>query len=647
MIIPHMYQTLEEAINQSVENMNCVLQNENKTISLTGQDRFTFFLHWGNSYQNSMNCYSKSGFFGDQLSSTPEFKINYRSAILSNYNNHIKNLYDDFGIIGERRFYHVRWEGYTSATETEDYSQKYDVFFIEGQNASYNTLADSWGDIIYLRFFQIPTINNDGVNSFRGETFYPIKNEQEEFYWIYTQEKKYSNVIIGRPNLFLTDPDIIFNFAKGKYKAYVKTSLTSESYYSSNSFKFENSSDNLIPDTYAKSYICSYMEIHEGTLQPKTKSYNSFEPYIINQGTVNGLSYIFYGADYEDSNQYRLCVITGTQTSVNSSYPWNNSDIKCHNLVIYVDAKLIDMSHMFRGYDNTIKEVIFGAHAKFQIPINCNSAFRGFTEYGNGLCYVRSIYKYNKKHKIYPSDASYMFADNDMPFDSYFGKDNSIFLVETVDLTFCQNVSYMFKNYHAYPNFYYPGTISNLWSTTSVQGLFYNANVENVGISPKGIIEISRTSQYERYGSVTDLSYLYYGNTNSPTITSFNFNNPENISHVFEGCTSIQTVYFNLGIGGAISSIEPVATIQLKNLNSAFKNCTNLKTVSFEGVRIIAGTDSASYDGDTFTGCTNLNKLTCPKEVLDGVQIPLPHTMYDKNNNAYDYLVGGNLVLTK
>ena len=623
--MPSIYNSIEEALAVDVQLLDCLQYHQEGSLDINVFEKAEWWNDGTGAQFTSFICNDNSGLFSAQLYSQPDLMVNY-----SIYNR-VYNIYEDFGLINGVRFYRVRWEGFTDYDSTADeYSQKFDAFFFDNENGR---------DILYLKFTQVPQRGLYNRNSFRGHSFTPVRGAANDFYWTYNGTS-YGNTEQGVPELVNPSPHFLYDFLAGqKYRAVIRSFMSGGGSTKSNYFEFENT-DTPQPDSYARAQSLNEMEIHRGSLIPRnrTPSYrNHFKANnIIEQGKSLGLSYVFYGSNSDVDGEYRLCVITGRQQySSSGDSPWNGRDTKCKNLVIYVDAHLINMSSLFTCYPETTCEVIFGDHVTFASPIDCSGAFevQDYSSANNvNLSYVYDV-NYDSL-SIMPSNTYEMFRGSNVGVSYTFYGANWKFIC-SLDYTFCRNMSYMFQDCRNMFDLE-PADFECLWSlhTDGIDRMFYNTNVYN---------NISFSSKSSK--AVHSLYLLFGGESNhAPNFTSFTFHNTglTSIAHAFENCSALTSVDIS---ATSDPSSGLVYRIDLYQASSAFKNCSSLSTLNLNGLRFDAGTYASQYDGLTFYGCTNLQSLQCPLAIEDYVQIPLPYTMYDSQGTAYTYLPGRNITI--
>ena len=129
-----------------------------------------------------------------------------------------------------------------------------------------------------------------------------------------------------------------------------------------------------------------------------------------------------------------------------------------------------------------------------------------------------------------------------------------------------------------------------------------------------------------------NLSMLFSGFTNLESITNIgnlNTENAEDMSRMFDGCTSLTTLNLTgwdtskvTDMSNMFNGCTSLTTLNLSNWNTSkltntigmFKGCSNLTTLNITGW----DTSNVTYTNDMFDGCTNLSKTVTANEGESG-----------------------------
>lgn len=129
-----------------------------------------------------------------------------------------------------------------------------------------------------------------------------------------------------------------------------------------------------------------------------------------------------------------------------------------------------------------------------------------------------------------------------------------------------------------------------------------------------------------------NLSMLFSEFTNLKSITNIdnlNTKNAEDMSRMFDGCTSLTTLDLTgwdtskvTDMSNMFNGCTSLTTLNLRNWNTSeltntigmFKGCSNLTTLNITGW----DTSNVTYTNDMFSGCTNLSKTVTANEGESG-----------------------------
>lgn len=626
------YNTLADAINAELTNMT-YLRNNSKNDDGTTNYNVSSKADWFNFNGNSLtNIYSSGNSWIGFNSSSENLKVNRRDSA-------VYNELEEHGTIAGLRFYRFRWDGYSVYNSTSSsYRQSFEFFIFEP--------GSTYDEIVFLRFFNIPTSSFDGTNSWMGNSFSPSSSSQE-FYWEGDEiGNVWSETRIGRPTFAppappAPTPAIVYNFTDGLYRAFIRSTFKiwdgSYATVDSNIYEFGNRK----PDLYTFWYyddIQVDMRTGEPYVNENAQRSCYFDPEnIVTSGSVNGLDYVIYGAHAPAAtNEGRLCVITGTQTSAtppSGGYPWWPGNDVTRNMLIYADANFISFYRMFDqddNYNSGQAQITIGKRATFPSPVDCTRMFANNYAENVYMSYLQCVDNISGR-RIQMSSADSMFGGTEIEFVREYENMAEVDRINcafwnSLDFSVCTTLEEMFNECHGGASGSARREIDfsnhNLQSVESIYAMFRNCSVAYVNFG-------NTLNPNRAYA----LNNMFYGQMNNVTITEFNF--PYRISgasNAFSGCYNLTRVNLH--------APEPVKTST--NWESAFYRCGALEYIDLTN-QYVADASSSSYKGRIFTNCNNIKQIDCPYE--SGYQIRLPITMYNADGVSTYYLSKYNIRL--
>jgi len=156
----------------------------------------------------------------------------------------------------------------------------------------------------------------------------------------------------------------------------------------------------------------------------------------------------------------------------------------------------------------------------------------------------------------------------------------------------------------------------------------------------------SLTLNHFNTSNVTKMNLMFSGCKNLELIdlSGFNTQNVLSMSQMFNSCSNLTTLdvsSFNTSkvtdMGMMFSGASKLTTLDLDNFDTSnvedlewmFYNCTGFKELDLSSFEL----PEAAQTEYMLASCNNLQSITTPHKIADGVQIDLPHEFADSKNN--------------
>ncbi len=150
---------------------------------------------------------------------------------------------------------------------------------------------------------------------------------------------------------------------------------------------------------------------------------------------------------------------------------------------------------------------------------------------------------------------------------------------------------------------------------------FNTSNVTNMNFmfSNCKSLELLDVSSFDT-SQVTVMNAMFYGcsNLTSLDVSSFNTSKVTNMNLMFGSLTNLTNL-----------NLDNFDTSNVKDMGWMFGNCTGLKELDLSSFEL---SDSTLTENMLFY-CKNLQSITTPGKIADGVQIDLPHEFADSKKN--------------